>query len=307
MRLIRDINRARPPAAGCALAIGNFDGLHRGHQAVIEQLKAAAAALEVPAAVMTFEPMPLEFFDPDKAPARLSSLREKAEDARALGVDTLVCARFNHDFAALSARDFMQRLLLARLRVRHVIVGEDFRFAHARQGNVARLREFGRAHDFAVKPMPAFEVDGQRVSSTRVRAALGVGDCASARRLLGRPYRISGRVARGRQLGRRLGFATANLRMRRRVAPCYGVYAVRVRLPDGSERCGAANLGTRPVVSGDDCLLEVYLLDFDGDLYGRRIDVSFVAFIRPERDFDGLDALTRQMQADVAQVRAVFD
>lgn len=312
MRLIRDINRLQPLVGGCALAIGNFDGLHRGHQAVIEQLKARAATLGVPAAVMTFEPMPLEFFSPKQAPARLSVLREKAEDARALGVDLLVCVRFNHDFAALGADDFMQRLLCERLGVRHVIVGEDFHFAHNRAGNVARLRAFGAAHGFDVAPMAAVNVDGARVSSTRVRAALAAGDVALAKRLLGRAYRISGRVASGQQLGRQLGFPTANLRMRRRVAPCYGVYAARVRLADGREYKGAASLGVRPVVAGRDCLLEVYLLDFggpgvDGNLYGQRIDVSFEAFVRLEADFDGLEALTRQMHEDVAAIRTFFD
>lgn len=306
MRLIRDINQTEPLAGGCALAIGNFDGLHRGHQAVIKQLKERAAALDVPAALMTFEPMPLEFFEPDHGPARLSSLREKFEDIRALGVDIWVCARFDWAFAALDARAFMQTLLLDQLRVRHVIVGEDFHFAHERQGDAQQLRAFGATHGFDVAPMAAFSIDGERVSSTRVRGALAAGDVVQARRLLGRPYRIIGRVATGKQLGRQLGFPTANLRMQRRVAPCYGVYAVRVSMPDGGECYGAASLGVRPTVAGRDCLLEVYLLDFDGDLYGQRIEVFFEAFIRPEANFDGLEALTRQMHADVADVRAYF-
>lgn len=306
MRLIRDINRAEPLTNGCALAIGNFDGLHQGHQAVIEQLDERSSTLGVCAALMTFEPMPLEFFDPDHSPARLSSLREKFVDARALGVDMLVCARFSPAFAALSAQDFMQTLLVERLKVRHLIVGEDFHFAHDREGDVDRLREFGTTHGFDVAPMPAFEVDGKRVSSTRVRAALAEGDVAQARRLLGRPYRVSGRVSGGQRLGRQLGFPTANLRMQRRVAPCYGVYAVRVVMPDGKNKFGAASLGVRPTVAGRDCLLEVYLLDFDGDLYGQRIDVFFEAFIRPEVRFEGLDALTHQMHIDVADVRAFF-
>src|SRR5699024_7863858 len=182
--------------------------------------------------------------------------------------------RFNREFAALHAQDFMQQLLLERLNVRHVIVGEDFHFACGREGDVERLCAFGAARGFVVAPMAAFEVGGARASSTRVRAALAVGDVPCAKRLLGRAYRISGRVAHGQQLGRQLGFPTANLRMRRRVAPCYGVYAVRVGLADGREYYAAASLGVRPVVSGRDCLLEVYLLDFDGDLYGQRIDVS---------------------------------
>lgn len=291
---------------GCALTIGNFDGLHRGHQAMIERLKAQAAAQAVPSVLMTFEPMPLELFCPDTAPARLASLREKIEDTRTFGVDAFVRVRFDRAFAALGAQAFMQDLLVGRLGVRHVIVGEDFHFACDQEGDVDRLAAFGAKHDFAVEPMPAVTLDGERISSTRVRTALAAGDVALARRLLGRDYRISGRVVHGRQLGRTLGFPTVNLRMRRRVAPRYGVYAVRVQLADGRELYGAASLGVRPTVAGRDCLLEVHLLDFTGDLYGQRINVLFESFIRPEVRFDGLAALTKQMRGDVAAIRVVF-
>lgn len=306
MRLVRDVWRFPRPAHGCAVMIGNFDGLHLGHQAMIERLNARASALGVASVLMTFEPMPRELFTPDTAPARLSSLREKIEDARAFGVQMFAVVRFDRHFAGLTAHAFMQGLLLERLDARYVLVGEDFHFGCGQEGDAARLHEFGAGHGIEIETMPPVEAAGDRVSSTRVRAALADGEVALARRLLGRAYRISGRVARGRQLGRTLGFPTVNIRMRRRVAPRYGVYAVRVRLPDGGEQFGAASLGVRPAVAGRDCLLEVYLLDFDGDLYARRIDVSFEAFIRSERDFDSLDNLTRQMQADVADVRAVL-
>lgn len=306
MQLIRNLEQLPSLPAGCALTIGNFDGLHRGHQAMIERLRARARALNAPSALVTFEPMPLELFCPHKAPARLSTLREKVQDARALGLDLFVRVAFDRSFAAQSAGTFMQGLLVERLKARYVIVGEDFHFARDQEGDVSQLHAFGAAHDMEVVAMPAVQVAGGRVSSTRVREALAAGDTALARQLLGRSYHISGRVAHGQQLGRTLGFPTVNLRMRRRVAPCYGVYAVRVRLPDGSEKPGAASLGVRPTVAGRDCLLEVYLLDFSGDLYGQRIDVSFEAFIRPEVHFDSLDALTQQMNADVADVRALF-
>ncbi len=306
MHLVRGLHTLAPMMDGCALTIGNFDGLHRGHQAVIAQLNTRAAELGVPSAMMTFEPMPSEFFCPADAPARLSSLREKIEDARAFGVDVFVRVAFDRAFASMSADAFLQTLLADKLRVRHVLVGEDFRFARAREGDVAQLRAFARAQGFEVAPMPTVEVDGQRVSSTRVRAALAAGDVDTARVLLGRAYRISGRVAGGERLGRTLGFPTANIRMMRRPAPCYGVYAVRVTLPDGRVCRGAASLGVRPTVDGRDCLLEVYLLDFDGDLYGQRIDVCFEAFIRPETRFDSLGAMTRQIQADVADVRSLL-
>jgi len=305
MRVVRDVKRLQQ-LAGCALTIGNFDGLHRGHQAVIEQLNAHASALQVPSALMTFEPMPLEFFRPEQAPARLSSLREKVEDAGAFGIDLFVCARFNRKFAELSADAFLHQLLLERFNPRYVTVGDDFHFGHNREGDIECLHAFGAAHGIQTAPMSAVTVAGERISSTRIRTALAAGDTAAARHLLGRDYRISGRVASGRQLGRTLGFPTANIRMRRRVALRYGVYAVRVTLPDGRVHGGAANIGVRPAVGGDDCLLEVFLLDFDGDLYDRRIDVSFEAFIRAEADFDDLEALTRQMHADVDAVRAVL-
>lgn len=307
MRLVRDPNRMPDLPYGCAVTIGNFDGLHRGHQAMIERLNEHTSKLGVPSVLVTFEPMPQELFAPDNAPARLSSLREKIEDARAFGVDIFVRLPFNRELAAQSADSFMQSLLVDQLHARYVLVGEDFHFGRDQAGDVTRLKAFGAAHGFEVAAMPAVEVAGERASSTRVRAALAVGDVPLARRLLGRNYRISGRVARGQQLGRTLGFPTVNIRMTRRVAPCFGVYAVRVRLRDGAQYCGAASLGVRPAVNGRDCLLEVYLLNFDGDLYGQRIDVLFEAFIRPEADFTDLEALTQQMQADVANVRAIFN
>ena len=304
MHFIRSIRRSPGLRAGCALTIGNFDGLHSGHQAIIREVREHATELGVPAALMSFEPMPRLFFDPANAPARLSSLREKIEDSRAMGIDVFVCARFNRQFASLSADAFLNDLIRDRLSARCILVGEDFRFGKARTGDMNTLRAFAERERIALAPQPEVCIDGERVSSTRIRVALGAGDTAQAARLLGRRYRVSGRVATGQKLGRTLGFPTVNLRLQRRPALRYGVYAVRVDLADG--RCceGAASFGVRPTVAGHEPLLEIYLLDFSGDLYGQRINVFFHAFIRDEEHYDSLDALTEQMHRDVADVRA---
>lgn len=293
----------QPLATGCALTIGNFDGLHRGHQAIIEQLRSRAAALNLPSALMSFEPMPLEFFNPAAAPARLSSRREKMRAARALGVDLFIWARFDARFASLSPEAFLTRLIEGRLQARHVLVGEDFRFGKARAGDINTLREFAAPRDIEIAPLPEVCVDGARVSSTRVRESLAAGQPQLAARLLGQSYWVSGRVVSGERLGRTLGFPTANIRLARKPAPRYGVYAAWAYMPDGRRRAAAASFGVRPTVNGREPLLEVFILDFEGDLYGQRIDVSFEQFLREEERYDSLDALTAQMHRDVAEVR----
>lgn len=303
MRVIRSIRSAPRLATGCVLTIGNFDGLHLGHQAIIARVRERGEELALPAAMMCFEPMPLTFFDPAAAPPRLSSLREKIEDARAFGIDLFVCAHFDRSFAALSPDAFLEDLIGARLNARSILVGEDFRFGKARHGDMTTLRRFAARTGVDVAPLPKVCVDDARVSSTRVRNALAAGDPAGACRLLGRSYRVSGRVTVGERLGRTLGFPTANLRLRRKSALRYGVYAVRVRLADGTWQAGAASFGVRPTVDGREPLLETYLLDYSGDLYGQRIDVFFCDFIRDEVRFDSLEALTAQMRLDVEQAR----
>lgn len=306
MQVVRGLHNLQAAHRGCVLTIGNFDGLHLGHQAVIETLCERAKQLNLPSVLMTFEPTPREFFCPDEAPPRLSRLRETLEDAAQLGLDRLLIVRFDKSFSTLSPQAFVRELLVERLGVRLVIVGEDFRFGAEREGSLELLRQAGRAHGFEVAPMPTVTIDGQRVSSTRVRAALAAGQVQTARQLLGRAYRVSGRVVAGQRLGRTLGMPTANLRMLRKPAPRFGVYAVDVVLEDDSRWPAAASLGTRPTVSGEGCLLESYLLDFDADLYGRQIDVLFHTFLRDEERFDDLDTLRRQMQQDVQDVRAYF-
>lgn len=304
MRIVRCVRRMPALERGCAVTIGNFDGLHLGHQAIVRQLREHARRLDLPSVMMSFEPMPREFFAPDSAPARLSSPREKMRMAQALGIDIFAWARFDAAFASLSPHAFLEDLIAARLNAHYVLVGEDFRFGQKRAGDIETLRAFAHDRDIEIAPLPDVQVDGARVSSTRVRDALAAGEVGQATRLLGHAYWVSGRVVAGKRLGRTLGFPTANIRLARKPAPRYGVYAVWVYMADGVRRAGAASFGVRPTVNGREPLLEVFVLDFEGDLYGQRIDVCFEAFIRAEERYDSLDALTAQMHRDVASVRA---
>ncbi len=304
MELIRGLHNLRARHRGCVATIGNYDGVHRGHQAILAQLREQARAYGLPSTVMIFEPMPREFFAPAQAPPRIASLREKLEDLAATGVQRVLCMRFDARFAAQSAQDFIAQVLVAGLGVRHLAVGDDFRFGHRRAGDFALLQRAGREQGFAVEHLPAFCLDGERVSSTRIREALMAGNMAQAARLLGRPYRIDGRVAAGQKLGRTLGVPTANLPLRRRRAVRYGVYAARVDVPGMDALPAVVSVGVRPTVPGGDCLLEAHLLDFAGDLYGRRIRVQLLHFLRAEQRFESLDRLRVQMQSDIAQARA---
>jgi riboflavin kinase/FMN adenylyltransferase len=314
MELVRGLHnlgaatRARTPAPspGCAVAIGNFDGVHLGHQALIRAARTRAAELGVASSVLTFEPYPREYFDPANAPARLMRLREKCAALASLGVDRLVVARFDARLQTQRPAEFVERVLMRGLGARHVVVGEGFRYAARREGNVESLREAGGRHGFGVDAVPAVTLDGERVSSTRVRAALAAGDLDAARRLLGRPFRLSGRVIGGERLGRTLGYPTANLRLHRERLPLQGIYAVRVGGIGPRARDAVASLGTRPTVAGVEPLLEVHVFDFDGDLYGCRLDVDFVAKLRDEEKFGSLDALVVQMDADARLAREIL-
>jgi riboflavin kinase/FMN adenylyltransferase len=287
-----------------ALTIGNFDGVHRGHQAMLDRLIEAAEDLALPPAVLTFDPPPREFFARDKAPPRLSALRAKIEQFRAHGVAFTFVARFNADLAALSPETFIDEVLVQKLDVRWVLVGEDFRFGKGRAGDLATLRRAART--FSVEAMRTVAVDGERVSSTAVRTALAAGDLTHATALLGRPFVISGRVAHGAKLGRDLGFPTANVTLARR-PPVSGVFAVRVHGLGGVPRTGVASVGVRPTVSSSGVpLLEVFIFDFDDTIYGRRVGVEFVHKLRDEERYADLDALTSQIRTDVAQARDYF-
>ncbi len=307
MELIRGLHNLRARHRGCAMTIGNYDGVHRGHQAVLDGLRRRARELGVPSMVTLFEPLPREFFAPERAPARLSSLREKLEDLEAAGVDRVLCVRFDEALARTSARSFVERILVEGAGARFVVVGDDFRFGRGRQGDFSLLQEMGRLHGFEVSHLSSFTLDDERVSSTRIRAALGEGDMGEAARLLGRPYRVSAIVQRGQQLGRTLGYPTANMDLRRKVAARLGVYAVMVSGVRDTLLPGVASLGTRPTVNGQGVLLEVYLFDFEGDIYGRRLDVAMLSFLRPEERFESIDALKSQMRDDELNARAVCD
>ena len=297
----------RQAAQSTVLSIGNFDGVHRGHQALLERLVAYARRVALPAAVMTFEPHPREFFAADSAPARLTSLREKLVLLAAAGVDQAYVCRFNASFAALTAQDFVERILVDGLSVRHIIIGDDFRFGRGREGDFEMLGHAGAKHCFGLEAMGTVAVAGERVSSSAVRDALQSGDLDHAKRLLGRPYSIAGRVVHGRQLGRQLGFHTANIQLKHNCSPLLGVFAVQVAINGGELRNGVANLGMRPTVSKlPRATLEVHLFDFDGDLYRSHLAVNFVHKLRDQVKFENLDALSQQIARDVVAAKAHF-
>ena len=286
-----------------ALTIGNFDGVHRGHQAMLQRLIEAAEDLGLPPAVLTFYPPPREFFAKSAAPPRLSSVRSKLEQFAACGVARVHIARFDARLAALTAGEFIEAVLVRQLRTRWVLVGDDFRFGRGRAGDLAMLRASARS--FSVETMPTVSVDGERVSSTAVRAALASGELEHAARLLGRPYSIMGRVAHGDKLGRNLGFPTANLPLRHK-PPLAGIFAVRVH-GLGQPRSGVASLGVRPTVTAAaKPILEVFVFDLDEAVYGRRVRVEFLHKLRDEERYEDLAALTRQIRADVEQAREYF-
>lgn len=307
MELIRGQHNLRPRHRGCVATIGNFDGVHLGHQAILTQLSRQAARLRLPRLVITFEPQPQEFFaSPTAPPARLMRLREKLVALDGLGIERMLCLKFDHGLAAMPAEVFIEQLLVDRLGIRYLVVGDDFRFGYRRLGDFALLVKAGQRHGFEVADTASHLLDGERVSSTRIRQALAQGDLELATRLLGRPYDICGRVAHGDQLGRTLGFPTANIHLHRRLTPIGGVYAVLMSGAGLRPWPGIANIGRRPTVSGKDERLEVHLLDFRGDLYGRHVKVDFLHYLRPERRFDSLDALRRQIRQDEYAARGWF-
>jgi riboflavin kinase/FMN adenylyltransferase len=290
-----------------ALAIGNFDGVHLGHRALIERLIAQARAGGLPAAVMTFEPHPRELFAPDQAPARLTSLREKLELLEGCGVDEVYLLHFTRKLATLTAAEFVERLLVQGLGVRHLIIGDDFRFGKGRAGDYGLLQAAGQRYGFSVEAMHTIEIDGERVSSSAVRDALGRGDLEHAARLLGRPYCISGRVVHGGKLGRRLGWPTANIQLKRKRVALSGVFAATVSGLDKRHLPGVASLGVRPTLGqGLAPTLEVHLFDFDQDIYGAHVSVHFLHKLREEMKFASMEALAAQIACDVAATRKYF-
>lgn len=306
MQLIRGIHNIQARHHGCVLTIGNFDGVHRGHQAVLKQLQQEGQHLGLPVMVMIFEPQPLEIFAKDQAPARLTRLRDKAKYLAQAGVDYLLCVKFDPRFAANTAQAFIAELLVENLSVKLLIVGDDFRFGAGRQGDFTLLQQAGKEYGFEVVSTSTFREGGQRISSTAIRHALDDGALLLAENLLGHPYSISGRVAHGDELGRTIGFPTANLPLKRLVAPAKGVYAVEVYGLGPDPLPGVANIGTRPTINGVCQQLEVHLLDVTMDLYGRHINVVLRMKMRNEQRFTSLDALKQQIADDVVTARNFF-
>ena len=305
MRITRGIPRAADGPV--ALTIGNFDGVHAGHRAMLDELARASRRLGLPACVMTFEPHPREFFAPDQAPVRLTSLREKLALLAANGVERAHVCRFNYAFAQIAAQDFIERILVRGLSIRWLQVGDDFRFGSRRAGDFSMLQQNAARFGYEVQALRSVMLDDERVSSTAVRTALAEGNLTRAARLLGRPYSISGRVVSGDQVGRTLGFPTANVHMKHNRAPLAGIFAVEVAGAAGHTLRGAASLGVRPTVHEKGrMVLEVYLFDFTGDLYGKHIRVDFLHKLRDEAKYVDLDTLKRQIAADVADIKSYF-
>lgn len=305
MELIRGIHNIKPWHRGCVLTIGNFDGVHLGHQSVLRRLTEQAQRLGVASCVMVFEPQPRELFTGDQAPPRLTRLREKYQQLAKLGIDRLLCVRFNADFAAQSPDHFIRGLLVDKLGVRFLVVGDDFRFGQNRGGDFAQLTRAGRAFDFEVVSTQSWCMNRQRVSSTLIRKALGEDQLEAAAQMLGRRFSVCGRVAHGAKLGRTIGFPTANVALKRQVIPVSGVYAVDLWL-NGQRYPGVANIGDKPTVNGSQSLLEVHLFDFSGDLYGKQVEVELRHKLRNEQKFASFALLKEQIQRDAAAARQWF-
>ncbi|CAK4066560.1 MULTISPECIES: bifunctional riboflavin kinase/FAD synthetase [Vibrio] len=303
MELIRGIHNIKSHHSGCVLTIGNFDGVHLGHQAVLRQVSEKARELGLPATVMTFDPQPLELFAKENAPARLTRLRDKFVQLSKLDIARLLCVNFNHQFANQTADEFISDLLVTRLGVKFLVVGDDFCFGRGREGNFAMLKEAGKKFGFEVVSTHSFCLQKLRVSSTAIREALAQDKLDAAARMLGRDYSISGRVSHGRKLGRTIGFPTANIPLKRSVSPVSGVYVVQALGLGDRPVGGVANIGNRPTVNGVRQQLEVHLFDFHANLYGKQLEIVLLHKLRDEHKFDSFDALKQQIELDAEAAR----
>jgi riboflavin kinase/FMN adenylyltransferase len=306
MKLIRGLYNLRQPLPASAVTIGNFDGVHRGHQLVISQLQRVAAEASLPTVVIIFEPQPIEYFAPGKAPKRLARFREKIAYLKAHKIDYLLCLHFDQALAEQSAENFVRNILIDSLNTRHLVIGDDFHFGRNRQGNFGYLQQNSERFGFTVDETETLMEDGERVSSTRIRHCIEQGDFEKAAQLLGRPYSLSGRVAHGKKLGRELGYPTINIKMGDKTLIVKGIFAVRVKGIDNRVLEGVASIGTRPTVAGVDTILEVYILDFDQDVYGYSVEVEFLHKIRDEKKFDSLEELTVNIGRDTESAIAYF-
>lgn len=307
MKLIRGLHNLTNPLPGCVATIGNFDGLHLGHQHIINQLKAVAEIKNLPSVVMVFEPQPVEFFAPDSAPLRLARFRDKIIHLSEMGIDILVCLQFNAALASLTADQFVQQILVDRLNLKHLVIGDDFRFGKKRCGDFEFLKRAGADWGFEVENSHTLLIDNERVSSTRIRQCLANNDMLQARQLLGRPYTLTGRIAHGKKLGRELGFPTINLKMGNRPIAVNGIFAVLVKGIDNRTLRGVASIGTRPTVNGVGTILEVYILNFSKQVYGCCVDVEILHKIRNEEKFDSLDKLIEKIKQDIDEAHTYFE
>jgi riboflavin kinase/FMN adenylyltransferase len=307
MRLIKGLSQLTPFDNGCVLTIGNFDGVHLGHRVVINKLAERGKLLGLPVVVMIFEPHPLEYFLADNAPSRLMRLREKTVQFSQLPSDDLLVVRFDRDFANVDAEQFIEQVLVKKMHLKHLVIGDDFHFGKARRGNFALLKDKGLRYGFTVEDTGSFQLGDMRVSSTLIRDTLCSGDLISAERLLGQCYSVCGRVVHGDKLGRTIGYPTANIKMFRKNAPVDGVFAVTMTGIEDKEFQGIANVGTRPTVNGSSkVILETHLFDFNKDIYGRYVQVHFKQKIRDEMRFPSLDQLKAQIVKDVAETKKIF-
>ncbi len=305
MEIIRGLHNITARDKGCVLTIGTFDGLHHGHQMLLSHLKAKSEELGCPNLLVTFEPQPREYFQGAVVPARLTRFREKVTILQGLGLDRILCIPFNERTRIIPAKDVIEGLLVNTLDVQYVVVGDDFQFGEGAQGNYDTLKAAGDRFGFGVSHMGTLKFEHGRISSSRIRGALSSGEFELVEKLLGRPYFIMGRVVYGRQLGRQLGVPTANIRLQRYRAALEGVFAVTVIGLD-REYEGIANIGVRPTVDGKEPLLEVHIFDFDEDIYGKLLTVTFLKKVRDERTFDGLDSLKNQIKQDISETREWF-
>jgi riboflavin kinase / FMN adenylyltransferase len=309
MEVIRSLSQLRAHHQDCVATIGNFDGVHLGHQAVFLQLIEKSKELRLSSVVISFEPQPQEFFIPNQAPARLTRLREKVLALRQFPLDRFLCLRFNRQLANWSPEAFISRVLVEGLSVKYLIVGDDFRFGAQRKGDFYTLQNAGRHYGFEVVNTPTRLLENERISSTRIRKALQNGDMKQAAQLLGRPYSLCGRVAHGTKLGRQLGFPTANIHLYRQAVSVKGVFAVRILGIDEKPYFGVANVGNRPTIAGGDPkpLLEIYLFDFNQDIYGKYLEIELLHHLRGEQKFSNLDVLKSQISQDIENAKLFFN
>ena len=306
MQLIRGLHNLTQSLPPCAVTIGNFDGIHLGHQHVLQQLKDAAKQRNLPCTVIIFEPQPIEFFSPHTAPKRLSRFREKYHYLRTQHIDYLLCLKFDEHLAQFDAHEFVKKILVNGLNTNHLVIGDDFRFGKRRQGDFQLLQACGRDHGFDVESSDTLLIKNERVSSTRIRECIHIDDFESAEMLLGRPYSLSGKVSHGQKLGRELGFPTINIKMGNKTLIVKGIFAVRVKGIDNRVLQGVASIGTRPTVNGVDTILEVYILDFNQDVYGYGVEVEFLYKIRDEEKFESLEVLTSHIENDIKLAKTYF-